>query len=138
VAISEKLCWEVLNSCKGQSVSSTWLKGDHATDPPIENAHPLVVIERDLVLRHRKQQIEDSLFFLEKRGYLIKHGFTGLTRVALQLSKPALDVLKTGAFLPEEQQAFREALVDIKQPGIWGMKFNAGELWRRFQKWRTK
>jgi hypothetical protein len=132
------LCWEVLNSCKGQSVSSKWLKGDHAVDPPLTNALPLFVLERDLVLRHTKQQIEDSLYFLEKRGYLHRHGFHGLTRVAFQLSEAALSVLETGSFSLEEQRAFRESLLDVKQPGLWGIKFNLGEAWRRFKKLRTR
>jgi hypothetical protein len=122
---------------EGESVSSVWLKGEHCTEPPIQNAIPLFVIERDLVLRHKRSEIEDSLYFLEKRGYLWRHGLQGLTRVAFQLSDSALDVLKKCAFTPEEQQAFREALLDIKQPGLWGMKFNLGEAWRRFQKWRA-
>lgn len=122
---------------QAQSVSSIWLKGEHCREPPLQNAIPLFVLERDLVLRHRRSQIEDSLYFLEKRGYLCRHGFQGLTRVAFQLSDSALEVLKKGSFAPEEQQAFREALLDVKQPGLWGLKFNLGEAWRRFQKWRS-
>lgn len=122
---------------QAQSVSSIWLKGEHCREPPLQNAIPLFVLERDLVLRHRRSQIEDSLYFLEKRGYLCRHGFQGLTRVAFQLSDSALEVLKKGSFAPEEQRTFREALLDVKQPGLWGMKFNLGEAWRRFQKWRS-
>jgi hypothetical protein len=48
-----------------------------------------------------------------------------------------LDALENGSFAPEEQHAFREALVDVRQPGLWGMKFNLGEAWRRLQKWRS-
>ena len=138
MAVSEKLCWEILRSCKGQSVSAKWLKGDHATDPALENALPLFVLERDLCLRDTKQQIEDSLYFLEKRGYLRRHGFHGLTRVAFQLSESALSVLEAGSFSAEEQRAFSEALFDAKRPGIWGLKFNLGEAWRRFNKLRTR
>lgn len=92
------------------------------------------VIERDLVLRHKRSQIEDSLYFLEKRGYLIRHGFQGLTRVAFQLSESALTMLNGGSFPPDEQQAFREALLDVKQASLWGMKLNLGEAWRRLSK----
>lgn len=137
MAISEKLCWEVLKSCKDQKVSAEWLKGEHCNDPALENALPLFVLERNLVLRHAKQQIEDSLYFLEKRGYLYKHGFQGLTRVAFQLSDSALAILENKSFSEEEQQAFRESLLDARQPGIWGFKFNLGEAWRRFKKWHT-
>jgi hypothetical protein len=136
LAISEKLCWEVLKSCKGQKVAAKWLRGDHSSDPPITNALPLFVLERDLVLRHLRQQIEDSLYFLEKRGYLIRHGFKGLTRVAFQLSDSALSALDRGGFTIEEQQAFKESLLDMRQPGLWGLRFNLGEAWRRFNKWR--
>ena len=137
MAISEKLCWEVLISAEGKSVSSAWLKGEHSNEPPLQNAVPLFELERDLVLRYSKNQIEDSLYFLEKRGYLIRHGFQGFTRVAFQLSGSALAVLKNGAFTNDEQEAFREALLDLKQPGLWGMKFNVGEAWRRIKKWRS-
>lgn len=41
---------------EGESVSSVWLKGEHCTDPPIQNAIPLLVIERDLLLRHKKSE----------------------------------------------------------------------------------
>lgn len=136
MAISEKLCWEVLKSCKGVSVLSTWYKGEGSTAPDLTNALPMFVIERDLVLRHSKQQIEDSLYFLEKRGYLLRHGYQGLTRVVFQLSSSALAVLESGSFSEEEQQAFREALLDVRTPGLWGLKFNVGEAWRRIQKKR--
>jgi hypothetical protein len=136
LAISEKLCWDILKSIEGQSVSRVWLKGEHSKEPPLQNAVPLVVLERDLVLRYQKNQIEDSLYFLEKRGYLTRYGFQGLTRVAFQLTASGANVLKTRTFTPEEQQAFREALLDLKQPGVWGMKFNLAEAWRRLRKWR--
>lgn len=137
MAISDKLCWEVLKSCKGKSVSAKWLKGGKSSNPPLENCLPLVVLERDLVLRHAKQQIEDSLYFLETRGYLHRHGFQGWTRVAFQLSDSALTVLESGSFREDEQQAFRESLLDVRNPGFWGLKVNLGEAWRRLNKWRT-
>jgi uncharacterized protein YjaZ len=120
---------------EGKSVSSVWLKGEHSKEPPLQNAIPLFELECNLVLRYSKIQIKDSLYFLEMRGYLIKHGFQGLTRVAFRLSESALVVLKSRAFTNEEQKAFREALFDMKQPGLWGMKFNVGEAWRRIKKW---
>jgi hypothetical protein len=58
--------------------------------------------------------------------------------VAFQLSDSALAVLENQSFSDEEQQAFRESLLDARQPGIWGFKFNLGEAWRRFKKWRTR
>jgi hypothetical protein len=137
MAISEKLCWDVLKMARGKSVSCVWLKGEHCQEQPLQNTIPLFVLERELVLRHQKNQIEDSLYFLEKRGYLVKHGFQGLTRVAMQLSDLALEALNKETFSPEEQAAFRVALLDLRQPGLYGMKFNIGEAWRRLRKWLT-
>ncbi len=138
MALSEKLCWEILEKCRGQSVRSQWLKGELSTDPPLENAVPEAVIERDLVLRHAKEEIQDSLYFLEKRGYLKLHGFRGMTQVALQLTPAALKALEERTFAPDEQQAFRESILDISRAEAWGAKFNLGELWRRFNKWRSR
>ena len=123
MAVSETICWKVLNRARGESVISSWLKGAKSTEPPLNNAVPLLVLERELVLHHPKGEIEGALYFLEKRGYLIRHGFSGLTRVAYQLSDQALSVLQAGEFSKEEQAAFREELIDAK--------LNLGEVWRR-------
>ena len=131
MAISEKVCWDVLNKIKGRS--ATFNRGQ-ANSHTIENAMPLYDIERDLVLRHSKSEIEDSLYFLEKRGYLIKHGFVNFTLVAYELSEQALKVLTDNKFTDEEQQTFKEALFDVKNPGWFGMKFNLGEAFRRLKK----
>ena len=138
MAISEKLCWEVLEMTKGKSIPRSWLKGSPSDEPPYENAMPEIAIEHDLVLRHSKAQIEDSLYFLHKRGYLFQHGHKGLTRVLLQLSPKALQALETGEFDKDEQIAFKDAVFDVKTPGWLGMKVNLGELWRRFKKKRRQ
>lgn len=131
MAISEKLCWDVLNKIKGRS--TTFNKGQENSHI-IENSIPSYDLERDLVLRYSKAAIEDSLYFLEKRGYLIKHGYLNLTLVAYQLSPQAFEVLSKNKFNDEEQNAFKEALFDVKNPGWFGMKFNLGEAFRRFKK----
>jgi len=131
--VSEKLCWEALRHSESNKVSMSWFKGKEQ-DGVIEPAVPLFYLEKELVLRYSKNQIEDGLYFLEKRGYFIKRGFDGLTRVVYQLSDEGKDLLKKGKFLKEEQQAFSEKLLDISKPGTFGIKFNLGELLRRFKK----
>ena len=135
LTISENLCWEILKAAEGQTVSSTWFKGHESDEPPLLHSVPQFALERQLVLKNKKGEIEDSLYFLEKRGYLIKHGFQGLTRVVFQLSDSGIAVLKSGRFTVEEQQAFQETLLDLRQPGMWGMKINIGEIFRRVKKW---
>lgn len=120
----------------GKSIPRSWLKGSPSDDPPYNNALPKIAIESDLVLRHTKSQIEDSLYFLHKRGYLFQHGHKGLTRVLLQLSPKALKALASGEFDKDEQIAFSDAVFDVKTPGWLGMKINLGELWRRYTKIR--
>ncbi len=132
MALNENLCWEIIRSLKGRAAyfkSSGEIKA-----PRLENAIPLHDLESHLALKYRKNQIEDCLYFLEKRRYLIKHGFMGFTLVVLQLSAQALKALENGSFSPEEQKVFKEALFDLKSPGIWGMKFNLGEALQRIKK----
>ena len=131
MAVAETICWTVLKRAHGESVLTSWLKGDQSTEPPLINAVPLFVLERELVLHHTKADIEAAIYFLEKRGYVIRHGFQGLTRVAFQLSDQAIAVLQSGSFSKEEQAAFREDLVDAKRPEFWGVTLNLGEIWRR-------
>ncbi len=108
MAASEEICWEALRKAHGASVSSDWLKGEGHREPPIKNAIPICVLESDLALSHKKADIEDSLYFLEKRGYLVLHGSRGLTRTAYSLSDAAIRVLEMGLFPEEEQQALSE------------------------------
>lgn len=132
--ISEDLCWKVLKMTKGNVVLNSWFKGNKDELGIIENAIPLFVLEKELVLKYTKYQIEDNLYFLEKRQYIIRHGFQGLTRVVFQITESGIVVLEKGFFSIEEQTAFSEALFDIKQPGWLGLKFNLGEFFRRSKK----
>jgi hypothetical protein len=135
VPIREDLCWKVLKRINGESVLEKWIKGGDSDDESvIENAIPLFVLEKEFVLNYVKSEIEDSLYFLEKRGYIIKRGFNGLTRVVYNLSETAIKALEIEKFTDEEQEAFKEALFDVKQPGWLGMKFNLGELVRRIKR----
>ena len=104
MAISEKLCWDVLKRIKGNS--ATFNKGQENSHA-IDNAIPSYNLEKELVLHYTKSQIEDSLYFLEKRGYLAKHGYVNFTLVA-------------------------------NQSGWLGVKFNLGELFRRYKKKRNE
>lgn len=118
----------------GEVTTLTWLRGRDTDEPPLQNAIPLPVIEHKLVLRYGKAEIEDSVYFLNKRGYLITHGTVGITRVVLQLSKRAITALESRSFSEEEQQAFKEVLIDLRKVGASGPKFNAIEGWRRLKK----
>jgi len=133
--ILEKVCWAVLQKAHGHSVLFGWTSPDEKPKgPPIENAIGIGALEKELVLHYSKQEIEDSLYFLEKRGYLSIHSIGMGLPMVYSLTQEAIATLERGSFSEEEENAFREALFDIKQPGWFGLKFNVGELWRRFRK----
>jgi len=92
-------------------------------------------IEKTLVLNYSRSQIEDSMYFLEKRGYVSPHryGVAG-PDILLALTSAGKKIIDSGCFLDEEQTAFSNALIDVKTPGMFGVKFNLGELWRRIKK----
>ena len=92
-------------------------------------------IEKILVLTYTRSAIDDSLYFLEKRGYiLIEDLDIHNRRHHYSLTESALTALQDGHFSDEEQKAFEDALLDLKTPGMFGVKINLGEMWRRAKK----
>lgn len=136
MAFSEDQCWTILRMIRGSSVAEAWLKtgGKSNEGPRFQNAIPLQLVERELVLRHTQTEIEGSLYFLQKRGYIVQHGTKGLTLVVLQLSEEALRLLEKGSFSQNEQQAFNEQMFDVSKPGMYGMSIRPLEWWRRLKK----
>jgi len=68
MAISEKICWRVLKSAKAVLVSISLLSlGENQQVPRFVNAIGIAELEKELVLHYCRQDIEDSLCFLEKR-----------------------------------------------------------------------
>lgn len=131
----ENTCWDILKNINGKAV--IFNKGQ-ANTTRVENAMSQNDLERDLVLKYKKSSIEDSIYFLEKRGYLIKHGYLNLTLVAYQLSPLAFVALQNNQFSDEEQNAFKEAIFDAKTASWFGLKVNLGEAFRRLNKKRHK
>ena len=104
MAASKEICWEALTKAHGESVSADWLPGLRDGES-IRNAIPINVLEGNLVLHHKKIDVEDSLQFLEKRGYLVLHGSRDITRSAYSLSDVAISALEMGSFPERERQA---------------------------------
>ncbi|MGB0908759.1 MAG: hypothetical protein ACPGYT_00210, partial [Nitrospirales bacterium] len=114
--------------------------GEKPNGPPTVNAIGISQLKSELVLHYSKQEIEDSLYFLDFRGYLRTHGL-GIASppMVYSLTQKAIDVLERGAFSEEEEMAFSEALFDLKNPGYFGLKFNVAEFWRRSKKrWKDR
>lgn len=133
MAISEKICWWVLKRTKDRSVSiGLSSPGEKQQGRSIEHAAGIVELEKELLLHYCKQDIEDSLYFLEKRGYLV------VPRMAYSLTEKAIRALEAGSFSEEEEKAFSEALIDFNKSAWMRMKFNLGEVIRRLNKWGRK
>jgi len=133
MAISEKICWRVLEGAKDRTVSiGCSSPREKPQGPPIENATGIAELKKNLAMHYCKQDIEDSLCFLEKRGYL------DVPRMAFSLTEKAIGALETGSFSEEEEKAFSEALIHLKKTSWMGIKFNVREAIRRLNKWRRK
>lgn len=136
MAIPENLCWEILDLINTSSVPKGWVKDGSRDGEPIRHTIALVDLEYELVLRHRKGEIEDCLYFLEKRRYILPQGFKGMTRVTYSLTNRAKSALAERAFDKDEQSAFQAAVFDATKPGWLGMKLDLSEVWRRTKKKR--
>ena len=137
MAINEKLCWAVLHRLHGHVATMRQTTvGFPDQEHEVENGASIGKLESELVLKFSKSAIEDSLYFLEKRDYLIVHGYGMMSpRMVYSLTQKALDAIRSGTFTDEEQQAFEESLLDISKPGMAGMKVNLREMWRRAKKY---
>ena len=131
MAISERLCWEILDLVNGGSVPKGWVKDGSRDGEPIPQTMALVDLEYDLILRHRKGEIEDCLYFLEKRRYLFLRGYKGMTRVTYGLTNRGKLAVKRRTFDADEESAFAASIVDVSTVGPWGLKFNLRESFRR-------
>ena len=133
MAISEKICWRVLEGAKDRTVSiGCSSPREKPQGPPIENATGIAELKKNLAMHYCKQDIEDSLCFLEKRGYL------DVPRMAFSLTEKAVRALEAGSFSKEEEKAFSEVLIHLIKPRWMGVKFYARATISRLNKWRIK
>ena len=138
MAIVEDACWTILKT----PFNKARVFGRHYPKSPeldfeVKVNHGMMVteIEKILVLTYTRSAIDDSLYFLEKRGYiLIEDLDIHNRRHHYSLTESALTALQDGHFSDEEQKAFEDALLDLKTPGMFGVKINLGEMWRRAKK----
>ena len=133
MTINEDVCWKILRKPIGLVVTFTLPEIDKSET--IENAFKIADIEKELVLKYSKSEIEDSFYFMEKRGYVdvLSWGLHA-PRSIYKVTEAGLSLGKSGSFIQEEQKAFEEALLDLRTPGMFGMKLNLGEVWRRTKK----
>jgi len=123
----------------GHSVRS-WLEteGQETQDHTINNAYSIGGLKGKLVLKYIPGDIEDTIYFLFNREYLVLHGRGSIApEQAYSLTEKAIEVFQKKQLPLEEENAFKEALWDLK-PNFYGMGPNLPEVWKRFKKWLTK
>ena len=135
MAQNEKVLWDVLSRLNGHNVIMEMAtKGREPQQSTVENAFPIGKLKGELVLKYRPDDIEDTIYFMEYREYLVKHGY-GLfaPEMVYSLTEKAVEVAQSQKLPEEEEEAFQESLWDIN-PKIYGMGPNWREGWRRFRK----
>ena len=133
MAKSEKMFWYVLEKLKDRNITmSQKLLDKPANESHLEHGVGIADLESELVLKFEKNEIEDTLFFLEKRGYLLLHGYGLISpRMAYTLTEKALQTLESKQLSKEELEAFDTTILDISKPGIWGMKLDLKSAWKK-------
>ena len=139
MAQNEKVLWDILNRLNGNNVTMTKTILDHEpTESVVENACAVGKLKGELVLRHRPEDIEDTIYFMKHLEYLETHGYGLMApEMIYSLTEKALEVAQSQELPEEEEKAFQESLWDIN-PKFYGMGLNWREGLRRFQRRRSK
>ena len=135
MAQQEQTLWDTLELMHGRIGGWTTTEPNkEPTKKVVKNGIDAGSLKKELVLKYRPSDIEDTIYFMEHRDYFSIHSsgvFTGL--IVYGLTDKALGVLRDGVLPKEERTAFREALWDLK-PRIWGVSPNIPEIVRRAKK----
>ena len=138
MAQNEKVLWDILNRLNGNNVTmTTTTVGQEPTNSVVENALAVGKLKGELVLKHRPEDIEDTIYFMKHREYLDNHGYAFAPEMVYSLTEKGLDVAQSQKLPEEEEKAFQESLWDIN-PKFYGMGLNWREGLRRFQRRRSK
>ena len=131
----KEIVWDVLKLLNGNSIiRSTEIKGQPPTETTVENAYIIAKLKGELVLKYLPNDIQDTIYFLKNRSYLLIHG-QGLIAPELlfSLSDKALQVIRDNKLPDEEEKAFEEGLWNF-EPNFYGVGPNVSEGWKRIKK----
>jgi len=142
MALNEDVLWTVLELMHDNSASWTI---QILIDPPFESTttkdHSITVtnLRAKLVLQYSQADINETVRFLKARGYLLTHGYgSAAPEMAYSLSPQAINVLDRRTLPEEEQRAFNKKILEAEKPGVYGIRLNLPELWRRVKAWRGR
>lgn len=139
MAQQEQALWDAIDLMLGRTSGwTTTSLGKEPVETTIENGIGVNQLKAALVLKYKPEDIEDTVYFMKYRGYLVVHGAGVFNpEYVYSLSDKALEVASKGELPQEEQKAFNEALWSIS-PSMWGIRPNIPELMRRSKKLLSK
>ena len=139
MALNENVFWTVLDLMHNHSDSWTLrILIDPSFESTTTKDHAITVgrLRARLVLQYPRIDIEDTIHFLKTRGYLLTHGHgIAAPEMAYSLSSKAIDILQGRTLSEEEQKAFNKRILEAEKPGMYGIRLNLPELWKRAKGW---
>ena len=121
MAQNEEALWEILTLLKGHDSGWTTSSAGQDQHTKIENGYPVGGLKGRLVLKFLPVDIEDTIYFMKHRDYLVIHGQGMIMPEAVySLTEKAISVLETKQLPKVEKEAFRESLWNI-EPKLYGM-----------------
>jgi len=135
MAQNEDVLWDILKLLHGNK--SGWTKeiDGKKTRTNIENGFAVTSLKGELVLKYLPQDIEDTIYFMKHRSYLMTHGIGALINpeAVYSLTEKALSVSEEQKLPLEEIKAFEESLWNI-EPKLYGIGPNIKGWKKKFSK----
>ena len=121
MAQNEDTLWEILDLLHGNQSGWTSDIGGNKQRTDIENGYAVSLLKGRLVLKYLPQDIEDTIYFMKHREYLVTHGQGIIMPEAVySLTDKAIAIHESKILPEEEQAAFKDALWNI-EPKLYGV-----------------
>ncbi len=136
MAQNEDALWEILNLMYENMSGWTSDIGGRKKRTDIENGFGVSPLKGRLVLNFLPQDIEDTLYFMKHRDYLMTHGQGMIMPEAVySLTDKGISVYRSKSLPEEEKEAFKEALWNL-EPKLYGIGPNLKGWMKKWNQWR--
>ena len=133
MAQSENILWDILNLMRGQTFHWDVSVGNNTNHNKVENCRGISYIKSQLVLKYLPPDIEDTIYFMKYRNYLIVHGQGMIMpELAYSMTEKAITVFDEKEIPIDEKEAFKESLWNI-EPKLYGIGPNI-TAWKKLMK----
>ena len=138
MAQSEDVLWEILGLMRNHTTGWTSNIVGHEQHTEIKNGYAVSRLKAVLVLKFLPGDIEDTIYFMKHREYLITHG-QGIIMPELvySLTDKAISVCDSQTLPDDEKEAFKESLWKI-EPKFYGIGPNLKAWKKKIFEWKKK